>query len=690
MSLNETNADAQLIRDRYIRALDSADNASQKAKELADDLFSLDLTVYSRSYSFDSIFYNSFAQSIIDESIFLHPEQMNIINEIEENDALIISAPTSFGKTFSVFEYIARKRPQNVVLVVPTLALVDEYLKKIIKKYRCVFSQYRIHTNLKEDKAYDFNNNNIFVLTHDRVVNETSYTLIKKIDLMIIDEVYKLEKDLSNDRVLILNLAYLYLSKIAKKYVLLAPFIKDVEDKEKLEKKPKFYKSSFSPVVNDIVKREIINEKDRNNECKRILAELRNEEKTLIYFPTVTGIYKFVNDVVLNEPMLYEYPNEVNEFLNWAREEIHEEWYLVKALERGYLVHNGQLPIGIRLLQMDLFDNVDDYSRMICTSTLLEGVNTTAKNIIITKPSRMGQKNNASSFTAFDFYNLVGRTGRLYQHFLGVAYYIKAPIDPEYRKEDALRSIKFELTDNSMDMDIQNGDIDKHQEFINFLEKLNMDYEEYMSRIGGKPRFLTVSNTYDNYLAKKKELLNELNNLALIAKYGRQKLINILYYITESKDNKLEPVLINELINKQRKKIKTIINKTIEKSQKPQNIDYIITTIIRLKSSYIEYKFYSRVLLTRLFLEKDGVDDKLLSILDEKILNPIEYIYFSSSKSKKMLIDLGIYERDIKKIIRVIGEDFEDTNELRKRLAQNMNRLNGISYLSRYIIKKLI
>jgi ubiquinone biosynthesis protein UbiJ len=36
-----------------------------------------------------------------------------------------------------------------------------------------------------------------------------------------------------------------------------------------------------------------------------------------------------------------------------------------------------------------------------------------------------------------------------------------------------------------MDMDIQNGDIDKHQEFINFLEKLNMDYEEYMSRIGG-------------------------------------------------------------------------------------------------------------------------------------------------------------------------------------------------------------
>ena len=36
---------------------------------------------------------------------------------------------------------------------------------------------------------------------------------------------------------------------------------------------------------------------------------------------------------------------------------------------------------------------------MLCTATLLEGVNTTAKNIIITKPARGA----GNAFDAFDF-----------------------------------------------------------------------------------------------------------------------------------------------------------------------------------------------------------------------------------------------------------------------------------------------
>lgn len=67
----------------------------------------------------------------------------------------------------------------------------------------------------------------------------------------------------------------------------------------------------------------------------------------------------------------------------------------------------------------------------------------------------MSDQNNSAVFSAFDFYNLVGRTGRLNQHFVGNAYYIKAPGDPEYRKIDAIKSIKFEITDNSKDIDIQ-------------------------------------------------------------------------------------------------------------------------------------------------------------------------------------------------------------------------------------------
>lgn len=126
--------DIQKIRDEYIRILDNSDNSTMKAKEMAEDLFALDLTVYSKNNSFDSILYNALSISKLDENVSLHPEQLKILEEIEKNEALIVSAPTSFGKTFCIFEYIIRYKPNNIVLIVPTLALVDEYRKKIIKR----------------------------------------------------------------------------------------------------------------------------------------------------------------------------------------------------------------------------------------------------------------------------------------------------------------------------------------------------------------------------------------------------------------------------------------------------------------------------------------------------------------------------------------------------------------------------
>ena len=64
MSDLRPNSDPQFLREQYIKSLDSAANPTQKARELADDLFSLDLTVYSSNYTFDSLIYSSMAKSI--------------------------------------------------------------------------------------------------------------------------------------------------------------------------------------------------------------------------------------------------------------------------------------------------------------------------------------------------------------------------------------------------------------------------------------------------------------------------------------------------------------------------------------------------------------------------------------------------------------------------------------------------
>ena len=191
-SLNDV-IDIDELRKEYIRLLDKSLSESEIAN-VSNDLFSLGLTVYSNNNTLDSLIYNSLAASTLDRNISLYPEQLKVVDEIKNQEALIISAPTSFGKTFCIFEYIAKYLPKNVVLIVPTLALVDEYLKKIISKYKNVFSNYKKYINIDMDTKIDYEQNNLFILTHDKVVENNSYNLIKKIDFLVIDEVYKFDR----------------------------------------------------------------------------------------------------------------------------------------------------------------------------------------------------------------------------------------------------------------------------------------------------------------------------------------------------------------------------------------------------------------------------------------------------------------------------------------------------------------
>lgn len=689
------NISLQQKREEYIKKLDETSDVNI-VESLSEDLFALDLTLYSKNYTLASTIYNAIATSCLDEKVSMHPSQMEILNVIETNEASIISAPTSFGKTFCLFEYIYRVKPNLVVLIVPTLALIDEYKKKIIKVYKEKFSEYKIYTTISKDRNYDFSQKNIFILTHDKIVQDDSYEIFKEIDFLAIDEIYKLEKKDNDDRVLVLNMAYYYLSQIAKKYVLLAPFIENVANTDILDKKPVFYKSDYSPVVNNVVEIEIINDKYRFSETNRINQELPTQDKTLIYFSTVYSLNKYINEIIVNEPVINNLEPEIKGFVDWAREEIHEEWSLIKALERGYLVHNGQIPLGIRIFQLNSYENNNSYNRLLCTSTLLEGVNTTAKNIIIVEPSRIYNEN----FSAFDFYNLVGRTGRLNKHFIGNAYYIKGPDDNSYKKEDAKKIIEFEITTNSEDVNFQKKEYDKCNKILNFIKALNISIDDYSNNIGSKLRFNTVYNLYASYCKHKCKLFKGIE--AYIESFKNKKpisrtsLIEPLYYICEDLNIRipytasLDSSCINSLIDKRRPKIKECILK-VQKHFKSENVNNLISKLIRYKNSYIEHQFYKKVSIILFFMMIDGVSDDYINVLRNEVLSIIELLYYSNSPSKKILYDMGIYEKDIDTIINSIGEDFDDINDLKNKIKQNIAKISpAISYISRYVIDNLL
>lgn len=681
--------DVQQYREEYIREIDKHTDKTEYVQNNASSLYSLGLTMYSRNYSLDSLIYSAFAISELDDNISLHPEQRKVLSLIAENKGLIFSAPTSFGKTFVVFEYICRARPQNVVMVVPTLALIDEYKQKIIRQYKDRFSDYNIYLSIDPERRYDLTGNNIFIVTHDRVIDEEALAIFDEIDFLVIDEVYKLQKDIKNERVLILNVAYYNMVKRSKKYVLLAPFISGVENLDRLDDIPFFYATNFSPVVNDVKTREIISESDRLLYTDKVLSEIPEDENTLIYFPTVVQIDSFIEQTTIHNDAFNLDDNPIlNEFVAWGKKEIHPKWSVVKALEKGFLVHHGQLPLGIRMLELSLFnDNSSSYTRLICTSTLLEGVNTTAKNIIITKPSRSYNQ----TFDAFDFYNLVGRTGRLYQHYLGIAHYIKAPSDPAYEKAQALKSIEFELTDTSVDMDINFGDYKSHPEFLDVLQRLGINYDEYKAQIARKHRFSTVLFLLNRYKKSKSNLMDVLYQLMRDPDQSKLQLIRVLYEIIEESRNsfKLNTFIINRLTYKYRQSVREVVDATTEYYPNV-NISKIINTTIRYKSSYVEFDFYSKVDLIRYFMRCDGVDIALINVLHERLLRNIEILYYLTSPSKKMLKDMGIYDGDIDFIISIIGENFTSIAELQELLAEHSGQLDNISVISKYIISRIV
>lgn len=62
----------------------------------------------------------------LNEPVTLHREQSLLLKKLLEGKSIAVSAPTSFGKSFVIDAFIKIKKPKNVLIIVPTIALTDE------------------------------------------------------------------------------------------------------------------------------------------------------------------------------------------------------------------------------------------------------------------------------------------------------------------------------------------------------------------------------------------------------------------------------------------------------------------------------------------------------------------------------------------------------------------------------------
>ena len=72
---------------------------------------------------------------------------------------------------------------------------------------------------------------------------------------------------------------------------------------------------------------------------------------------------------------------------------------------------------------------------------------------------------------------------------------------------------------------------------------------------------------------------------------------------------------------------------------------------IMIPNLNLDATLYNRVSIIKYFCQKAGFEENQIDVINEKIINAIEYLYFINVKNKKMLIDIGIYERDVETIV---------------------------------------
>ncbi|OAJ56493.1 DEAD/DEAH box helicase [Paraburkholderia ginsengiterrae] len=116
---------------------------------------------------------------------------------------------------------------------------------------------------------------------------------------------------------------------------------------------------------------------------------------------------------------------ELTHLSELARKGVHHEFRLAPLVEQGVAFHYGNMPSLLRMEIERLFRS-GKIRFLVCTSTLIEGVNLSCRTIVVRGP----RKGKGHPMEPHDFWNLAGRAGRWGDEFQGNIVCID-PEDPQ-------------------------------------------------------------------------------------------------------------------------------------------------------------------------------------------------------------------------------------------------------------------
>lgn len=363
--------------------------------------------------------------------------QYAIAEEMRGEDFFSFSGPTSLGKSFIIKDFlydIVRRDELNnrcVVILVPTKALIGQTaadLRNLLAEVPEVnVATYPSLPKLLREKY----KRTVFVLTPERLLRYLANP-VREIDFLVVDEAQKIIAKNDARSSLYYHAIVETTRRFATGLVFASPSIEN----------PELFLELFGRATNgtltvrertvaqqryfvDLVARnqyyfsgfdaepQKIESPPTSTSSVDLIRSLSGDRKSIIY---VNGSLRSAEFALRLSEGLQEVSDPmIDELVDYVREYVHNDYFLADTLRHGVAFHHGKMPQEIReRVERAFSDPESPIQFVVCTSTLLEGVNLPAKNLFI-----LSDKHGNRSFTKIDFENLAGRAGRLTFDFSG-------------------------------------------------------------------------------------------------------------------------------------------------------------------------------------------------------------------------------------------------------------------------------
>lgn len=385
-----------------------------------------------------------------DRSEVLTNFQYLLWRDLISRKSVAFSAPTSGGKSFVLELYLASQfdaGARSVAYVVPTRALITQVsaeLTALFKNHSRIPPEV-ITVPLRAGIAIP--EQAIYVMTQERLHLSLQAHLDFKVDIIVVDEAHSISEGARGillhgiiDEMLLRNTdaQVLFASPTTKNLEAFGRLFQRSNISEQPSEEPtvsqNFLITKASSADRSTISITAARDTGRVSDLGDISTEfrMRTRVEKLAHIPLVLCkgqpnlIYANGADeaediaIQLLKKIDVSKPNSrLQALAKLARESVHPKYVLADCVLGGVAFHYGNMPAKLRQ-EIELAFAKGDLTYLVCTSTLLQGVNLPAKNIFMFKPTR-GQ---GRPLESADFWNLAGRAGRLRKEFQGNIFLI--------------------------------------------------------------------------------------------------------------------------------------------------------------------------------------------------------------------------------------------------------------------------